>query len=259
MGAKVGDVIDCDVTFPDNYGNSDLAGKDVVFTFTINSIQRVMEVADADDAFAQEQFSVDTVEEMYTQIEEYLVQLMDYYKVQNTLTAIQEYLIENCEANVPDDYLEARLSDYIRSYVENNCDGDESQLEDIASSYYDTDADGLKEQWRESMRESIQLELIMDAITEELGLTIDEDAYAEYVSTLISNSSSYSDEDSMYEYYGYGDRAYGETYFRKLYLYDRALDEVEATAVVTIRPEDEDPDAETDETEATETLEDTEE
>ena len=63
-GASVGDVIDCDVTFPDDYGNTDLAGKAVVFTFTVNSIQKEMTIDDVDDAFAKEQFQVDTVDEI---------------------------------------------------------------------------------------------------------------------------------------------------------------------------------------------------
>lgn len=38
IGASVGDTVDCDVTFPENYGNEDLAGQPVVFTFTVNAI-----------------------------------------------------------------------------------------------------------------------------------------------------------------------------------------------------------------------------
>ncbi len=38
VGHKVGETFDLNLTFPDNYGNSDLAGKDVVFTVTLNGI-----------------------------------------------------------------------------------------------------------------------------------------------------------------------------------------------------------------------------
>lgn len=38
MGHAIGDTFDLNLTFPDNYGNSDLAGKDVVFTVTLNGI-----------------------------------------------------------------------------------------------------------------------------------------------------------------------------------------------------------------------------
>ena len=39
IGKKVGETVDLNLTFPEDYGSEDLAGKDVVFKVTINSIQ----------------------------------------------------------------------------------------------------------------------------------------------------------------------------------------------------------------------------
>ncbi|MCR5557537.1 MAG: trigger factor [Butyrivibrio sp.] len=39
VGATKGETRDLNLTFPENYGSTDLAGKDVVFTVTVNSIQ----------------------------------------------------------------------------------------------------------------------------------------------------------------------------------------------------------------------------
>lgn len=38
IGMAVGETKDVPITFPENYGNTELAGKDVVFTFTVNEI-----------------------------------------------------------------------------------------------------------------------------------------------------------------------------------------------------------------------------
>ncbi len=48
IGAKKGETLDLDLTFPENYGNADLAGQKVVFTVTVNSIkeQKVPELTD---------------------------------------------------------------------------------------------------------------------------------------------------------------------------------------------------------------------
>jgi FKBP-type peptidyl-prolyl cis-trans isomerase (trigger factor) len=233
----VGDVVDCDVTFPENYGNEDLAGKAVVFTFTVNSIQKEITLDDIDDEFAQEQFQVDSVEEMYDTIRTYITQVADYYKSQNTVSALQDYLVDNCQVEVPEDYLEARVSDYKRAFIESNCGGDESQLADIASTYYDVDTvEELEEEWRSSMEEGICLELIMDAIVEEMGLTVDETDYADYVTQMVE-AGGYDDEDAMFELYGFGDLAYGKTYFKKLYLYDTALDKLMDNVTVNIEAE----------------------
>ncbi len=48
IGAKKGETLDLDLTFPENYGNAELAGQKVVFTVTVNSIkeQKVPELTD---------------------------------------------------------------------------------------------------------------------------------------------------------------------------------------------------------------------
>lgn len=232
-GASVGDVIDCDVTFPETYSNADLAGKPVVFTFTVNSIQKEMTVADVDDTFAQEQFQVETVDDMYAQIRTYLEQSAEYNKQRDTYTAAQDYLIENSTVSVPEDYVEARLADYKRQFVDANCEGDESQFGEYATTYYGKTAEELEQSWSESMAESVKLELIMDAIAEKLGLSLDEEAFTTNVSNMATNNG-YSDLSQMYALYGYGDAAYGETYLKKLYLYDEALDKILETANVTV-------------------------
>ena len=38
IGAHPGDTVEVNVTFPENYGNEELNGKDAVFTVTVNGI-----------------------------------------------------------------------------------------------------------------------------------------------------------------------------------------------------------------------------
>lgn len=232
-GASVGDVIDCDVTFPENYGNADLAGKAVVFTFTVNSIQKEMNLEDVDDNFAKEQFDVDTVDEMYEQIRSYMEQSAEYNKNRDTYLAVQDYLVDNCEVDVPEDYLTARVADYKRQFIEQNCGGDESQLEDFLANYYGKTTEEMEEYWNEGMEKSIRLELVMDAIAEELGIEADEEELSAYAQQLVTQNG-YESVEAMYNIYGYGDTAYGERYFRDLYLYDIALDKIVENVTVTV-------------------------
>ena len=197
-GASVGDVIDCDVTFPDDYGNTDLAGKAVVFTFTVNSIQKEMTIDDVDDTFAKEQFQVDTVDEMYDQIRSYMESSAEYNKQKDTTTAVQNYLIDNCEAEVPEDYLTARVDDYRRQYIEQNCNGDESQLADYVSTYYGKTVEEMEAYWNEGMEKSIRLEFIMDAIADELGVEVNQDDIDTYAEQLVSQNG-YESVEAMYD------------------------------------------------------------
>jgi len=61
VGANVGDTVDVELTFPENYHNADLAAQDVVFTVTINKIT-TPEPAELTDEFVA-QFGNTSVEE----------------------------------------------------------------------------------------------------------------------------------------------------------------------------------------------------
>lgn len=232
-GASVGDVIDCDVTFPENYGNTELAGKEVVFTFTVNAILKPMTIDEVDDTFAQEQFQEDTVDDMYAEIRDYMESSAAYNKERDTYLAVQEYLIENCTVEIPEDYLAARVGDYKKQYVKINCGGDESQLETYLSDYYGKTVAEMEEYWNEAMTESIQLELIMDAIVDELEIKVDDEELESYTQQMVTNNG-YESAEAMYELYGYGDAAYGERYFRELYSYDLALEKVIENVTVKV-------------------------
>lgn len=234
-GASVGDVIDCDVTFPENYGNEDLAGKEVVFTFTVNSIQKELTVEEVDDNFASEQFQVDTVEEMYQVVRDYMEQEAEYNEQRDTYLALQSYLVDNCTVDVPEDYLDARVSDYRNQYITYYCGGDESLLEEFVSTYEGKTVEEVEAGWRESLEEGIRLELIMDAIAEEMGLTVDEEEYESYAQSM-ATGNGYESVDAMYELYGYGDAEYGARYFKDLYLYDMALEKVLESTTVNVDP-----------------------
>ena len=255
-GASVGDVIEANVTFPETYGNTELAGKEVVFTFTVNSIQKEMTIDEVDDAFAKEQFEVDTVDDMYAEIRDYMESSATYNKESDTYLAVQDYLIENCTVEIPEDYLAARVGDYKNQYIQVNCGGDESQLEAYLSDYYGKTVAEMEEYWNEAMSESIKLELIMDAIADELGIKVDEDELETYVQQMVTNNG-YESAAAMYELYGYGDAAYGQTYFRDLYSYDLALEKVIENVTVKVEAP-EAVDTEAVDTEGTEIVEETE-
>ena len=46
IGVAIGDTVDLNLTFPEQYGNADLAGQDVVFTVKVNSVSRAKDMDD---------------------------------------------------------------------------------------------------------------------------------------------------------------------------------------------------------------------
>ena len=59
IGVMPGETVDLDLTFPENYGNADLAGQAVVFTVTVNYIQPAQDGEFSDEIISN--FGIDGV------------------------------------------------------------------------------------------------------------------------------------------------------------------------------------------------------
>lgn len=95
VGKKIGDEFDIEVTFPAEYGNADVAGKDAVFSIRLNGIYVKPEF---DDAFVKEHLS----------------------DVALTAEAYRAYLLEEAEKEALEQYVQAYLKDYclVQEYPE---------------------------------------------------------------------------------------------------------------------------------------------
>ena len=232
IGASVGDVIDSNVTFPDEYPNNpDLAGKEVVFTFTVNSIQKEVTMDTMDDEFALEQFGVDSVDGVYKQVRQYLESSAESTHKNDIYSALEDYLLENCTVDMPADYRSDVIEAIRANFIDRYCSGDESQMETVLSSYGYTE-EGIEQEWSDSVESSIRLELIVKAIAEKEDIQIDDTEFEDYVSTIVS-SGGFGDADTLYSNYGYGDYVYGKNQIRVIYLAGLVLDKLAETAEVT--------------------------
>lgn len=244
MGASVGEIVDCDVTFPENYGNTDLAGKPVVFTFTVNAIQREMTIDEVDDSFAEKYAGQKTVEGMYDMIRENMETEAEQNKENQINTLIHTYLLENCTVEVPADYLADLFEAYRSSFIAQNCGGDESQLESYLNTNYGYTVEQAEEEWKTETEGQAKLEFIFQAIAEKEGIELDQEGF----DTEINDMMTYyglSDASTIYESYGYGDAVYGERYMKILYVSNSALEKIRETAVITTDiPEENEPGSE---------------
>lgn len=250
MGRSVGETVDCDVTFPENYVSSDLAGQDVVFTFEILAIAKEVTLEDVDDAFVQREYDVESLEAMYDDLEEALAVSAANTKVSDIYTAMQDYVLANCTVDVPEDLVEARVDAYENHFVTYYCGGDSTQLDSFLSMYYGVTADEARAQWKEGILADTKLEFIMLAIAEKEGIELVEEEYAAYVTDFVAYQG-YQDEAALYEDFGYGDANYGEEYMRNIFVANSVMEFINDNAVVTEKSVSET-------TEDTEAVEDTE-
>lgn len=235
IGAKVGDTVKGDVTFPEDYGNDDLNGQTVTFEYTIKGIYSANPVALAD--MTDEQVNtvfgstagITTNADLGTQIEKDLQQQLYSAEVDQ----VKDYMVENSTVEIPDEYLQARLNEYITSFTSENVQ-DGQTLDDYLSSNYNMTVDQATERWTENLTTQIKVEFIFGLIAQKENIEMDDDAFSNYVDYIVSASNSqFSKAEEVYDYFGSGHKDEGETYLRNQYLVNKAIDLVTEKAQVS--------------------------
>ncbi len=118
IGKKIGDEVEVNVTFPDQYQAEELQGKPAMFKVTIKEI-KVKELPELDDDFAQDVSDCDTLEEY----KEDMKKKLQESKEQAAKRAIEEdvvnKIIENAQMEIPDPMVDAQTRQMIQEFAQN--------------------------------------------------------------------------------------------------------------------------------------------
>lgn len=259
VGAKVGSEVSSDVTFPDEYSNNpDLAGKDATFKFKVHGIYKTVKNLDKVKKMAKEkdstvnaninntfgQYGIKDLDSLIDYEKTYIDNSLESSKYSDTVTAIREYMLENCTIEVPQEYLDARVTEYQISFENDNLQSGQT-LEDYLKEQYDgTTLEDAQKSWRESQEKQIKMEFAFGLIARKEGITLDEKEFSDFITSIVSSSSSasssgsggvtFKDENAVYEYYGAGVAENGKKYMQQLFLMNKAIDFVYEKADVTV-------------------------
>lgn len=241
IGAKVGEETSSDVKFPDEYSNNpDLAGEMTTFKFKVKGIYKALTLDDLTDAQVKKNFSdaqIETKEDLIKNVRAMMESQASSNKSQDTVNKVQNYMLDNSEVTIPDEYLEARLAEYQAQYTRDNV-GDTQTLEEYLQANNTTLAN-MQKTWKTSLEKQIKLEFIFDRIAELEGLEIDQDKYEQFIDYIISSGNTeLSTESAIYDYYGNGNKEDGKKNLKRLYLTNDALSFVVENANVTVQKAD---------------------
>lgn len=114
IGVTVGETRDINVTFPENYQATELAGKEAVFIVTVKGIKR-KEMADLDDEFAKDVSEFDTLEELRADISNRLKEAAEERAKFQLRQEVVSKIVEGTEIEVPEPMVDSQLGDMIRN------------------------------------------------------------------------------------------------------------------------------------------------
>ncbi len=195
VGHSAGETYDWNGKFPDDYGNADYAGKDVVFTITVNSITE-SQVPELDDDF------VKTVSEKSKTVEEYKKEVKKQLE-DNAQTTYEDQLGSEVWQKVVEN---TEVSKYPEGEVEELCDETISQYKDMAEQmgveYEDyLEQNGMtkedfEKQVEDMSKDHIKQTLIVEAIADKEKIELSDEEYEKQLAEM-AKLYGYEDADAL--------------------------------------------------------------
>ncbi|MDD7047625.1 MAG: trigger factor [Lachnospiraceae bacterium] len=198
IGMKKGETKDLNLTFPDDYGNTDVAGKAVVFTVTLNSISRAPE---QDDAWVSSY-----TDGKYTSMDDYRAYMKESLQEGNDEAADQqlnsdawEQIEKTCTfLKLPKSYVEEGSEEFEKN-VTSQAEQYNATLDDFITQNGLT-AEEYKTRKEQYGRYTAESRLLLEALMQAEQLTDDSE---EYKDALAETEKAWGmTEDALKEQYG---------------------------------------------------------
>lgn len=172
IGHNSGESFDIEVTFPEDYYNKEIAGKNATFSITINSI-KMTELPELDDEFAKDVSEFDTLEEykesLRQKLEENAKKESDRIFEENVIRAV----VDQAEIDIPKAMVDVKIEQMIdQQRYEMRYQGFE--LEQFLS-YTGQNLDEYKEQYRDLAENEVRTQLVLEAIAAAESLEVTEE------------------------------------------------------------------------------------
>ncbi len=163
IGAKVDEPTEVNVTFPENYSNKELIGKDATFKCVVHKIEK-KEIPELDDEFAMDVSEFDTLDEYKEDIKKNLLEKKEEEAKRKMGDDALAKIIEASQMEIPEPMIEtqqAQLKDDFRARIE---------YQGITLDHYLTfnkmTMEELDKELRERTVDSIQSRLVLEKIAE---------------------------------------------------------------------------------------------
>ena len=216
IGKAVGDKVDLNLTFPENYSSEDLAGQDVVFTVIINSATRES-VPEYDLDFIKKNTKFDTVGAYENAVEEKVYEDEEAKAIDNQKNEIWLQVLDNTEViKYPDEIVNQYIK-FNNQQIDDKAESYGITREELLKSYNFSDEEEFVVANEENSKLRVKQELIIEYIAANEGLKVTNEEAEERM--------------AMYESKGYDEegikRQTGrdiEGYIRTELLYEKVLD-----------------------------------
>ncbi len=187
VGHKVGDEFDLNLTFPSDYSNSDVAGKDVVFTIKVNAIVKTV-TPEYNDAFVKKNTDYKTTEEYEKAIRKELEEANEQEADENAYSAIYSKIVKASEVKkYPEAELESAENTMTSTY-KSMAENYGMEFQDFLKQYLGMDEATFNKKVKAYAKNIVKQQLVSRQLAHELDVKISNKDYNEYIENLLESN-----------------------------------------------------------------------
>ncbi|MCI5860633.1 MAG: trigger factor [Blautia sp.] len=228
IGAAIGKEINVNVTFPENYGNTDVAGKDAVFAVTVNFVKKAPEMT---DDIVAEISDHKTVDEYRKGVEEQLKADKEAQQNSDKINGILNQIYSASTINgYPEEVVNYRTAQ-MKAYYTQVAEQSDMTLADFLSNQLQMTEEQFDQQCPAVIKQSMIQELLLKAVAESENMEISDEEYEAGIEKYIKSTGAESKETLLSQY--------TEAEIRRSLIMDKALDFLKENTTVKVEGEDE--------------------
>ncbi len=180
IGKKIGEDVEVNVNFPDEYQAEELQGKPAMFKVAIKGIT-IKELPELNDDFAADVSDFETLDEYKADIKAKLLEEKQTARTSEIENAVVAKVVENATFEVPEAMLEEQIDRNMNDFA--NRMGQQGLDMDTYMQYTGQTMDVLKAQFSKDAKAQLESRLVLEAIgkAEDMSIT-DEEVDAEITS-----------------------------------------------------------------------------
>ena len=172
LGKNIGDNVDVNVIFPEEYHSEELKGKEALFKVKINSIKE-KQLPELDDEFAKDVSEFDTLEEYRADIKKNLTEAAERNALVQKQNNAIDALIESSNVEAPESMINEEVDKAFRDFA-----GRIRQYNMDLDNYFkmlNTTEEAVREQLRPEATKRANAELVIDAFAKLENIEVSEE------------------------------------------------------------------------------------
>ncbi|MZP28231.1 trigger factor [Heliobacterium undosum] len=184
VGVPVGETVDLNLTFPEQYHAEELAGQPVVFKVTVKELKR-KEYAPIDDEFAKDVSDFETLDELKEDIRKNLLSATEKAREQAKQKAVVEKVVGASQVDIPEVMIDNRADQMMEDYG-HRLSYQGISMEQFLAMTKQTQKD-LKAQFIPEAEKVVKQELVLEALAKVEGMSVSDEELNKEIEEMAAN------------------------------------------------------------------------